>query len=46
MHWYGVADVNCYSASGKKVSVFLARLLGKVFECPECKHRWDIRTIS
>jgi hypothetical protein len=44
MSRWGVADVNCYAANGERVTLALARLKGKVFECPKCNHRWDLRT--
>jgi len=46
MKWWVVPNVNCYAASGEKVPVAVARLKGRVFECPKCQHRWEFRTVS
>ena len=43
MNWWGVADVECYSSTGEKVSLAMARLKGKEFSCPLCGHRWSFR---
>ena len=45
MKRWGVANVNCYDSDGSRVSLAIARFKGKVFECPKCHYRWNIRTI-
>jgi len=46
MRWWGVADVRCLSESGERVSLAIARIKGKAFECPKCGHRWQFRDTS
>lgn len=46
MNWWGAADVKCYSVDEKEVPLLSARANGNFFECPRCKYRWEIRTIT
>ncbi len=43
---WGFADVNCYSVSGEKIPLLKARAFSEFAECPNCKYRWKLRSIS
>ena len=44
MRWWGVADVVCLRDNGEKVSLAIARIKGKEFQCPKCRHKWKLRS--
>jgi len=45
MRWWGVSNVLCLAADGKRVPVAIARLKGDMFQCPNCLHRWKFRSV-